>query len=461
MARDGLSQRFRKLNPRRTPIRESDPAQRACLDEEILAPYTREEAIAEARRCLYCHEPSCVSACPINQDCREYNLLISKGDFDGAARIILRDNPICSTLSRVCYHYCERMCVVGIRGQPVAIRQLKRAALEYAQKDFVYKSAAERDERVAVVGAGPAGLMVMWILGQKGYRITVFEKKRILGGLATQTIPTFRLKREVFEEDMGRFRGLNVRFVMGRALGTDFTLEDLRKDFDAVFLGIGTHKPQQVRLIGEEKSGVYTALELLEDAAMGVQVRIGERVAVIGGGDVAMDCARTALRLGANDVVIVYRRSRHEMPASDEEVKEATDEGVKFMFLTSPLEVLGEDVVVGLRCQKMVLGEPDASGRRRPVPIPGTEFVLPVDSIILAVGQVVDLKSIPDAEKIGIRASEDGVIIGLDETGRTNLPGVYVGGGTSIVHAMAAGKDAALAIDSYLSSKVKRPIETV
>lgn len=446
-----LEGRWRKLTPHRIEMDEQPPSARKGTNEEVLSPYTPTEAQFEAMRCLYCHEPQCVAACPIGQDCREYNLEIADGNFANAAKIILRDNPLALTLSRVCYHYCEQSCVVGIRGEPVAIRHLKRAALQYgAEGDVAYETAPRKDRRVAVVGGGPAGLMVAWLLAQKGFAVTVFEAREILGGLATLTIPLYRLPRDVFEQDIERMRKLGIRFEMNARMGRDFTLDSLRSRFDAVFLGIGTHASTGLRVPGVDLPGVEPALRFLEDAALGRRSLAPPRVAVIGGGDVAMDCARVALRLGARDVHLVYRRSREEMPASDEEVRETMDEGVVFDFLTAPVRIEGDGRAERLVCQRMELGAPDASGRRKPVPIPGSEFAMSVDTVLLAIGQGVDLSSIPGAKELGISADADAVIVGLDATGRTNLPGVYVGGGTSVVHAMAAGKRAAKAMETFL-----------
>ena len=441
----------KKLNPLRVVIAEEAPAARAYEPIEVLHPYTRQEAVEEAQRCLYCAKPWCVEACPLGQDCREYVMKIGEGDFDGAAALILRDNPLASTLARVCYHYCEDSCVVAKKGAPVAVRHLKRAALEFGDSRKPYAREAPKAGRVAVVGAGPAGLMVAWQLARKGYAVTVYEAKDILGGLVTLTIPPYRLPREAFEEDVERMRDLGIQFETNVRLGKDVTLEDLRKRYDAVFLGIGTHKPQTVQVPGMDLAGVFVALPLLEDAMRGRQVRIGERVAVIGGGDVAMDSARMALRLGANEVTVVYRRSRAEMPASPEEAAEAEAEGVRFEFLVAPLRIEGEGGRVRrLVCQRMELGPPDESGRRRPVPIPGSEYAMSVDAVVLAIGQVADITGIPNAQEFGIAVDKEGIVAGLDPSGRTKLEDVFVGGGTSVVHALAAGKRAAAVIEERL-----------
>lgn len=441
----------KKLNPVRIPIAEEEAGERAFQTIEVLRPYTRETAVQEAQRCLYCAKPWCVEACPLGQDCREYVTRIGQGDFDGAAEMIVRDNPLASTLARVCYHYCEESCVVAKKGSAVAVRHLKRAALQFGDSTKPYPRQAPKAGRVAVVGAGPAGLMVAWKLAQAGVGVDVYEGRDILGGLVTLTIPPYRLPRDAFDEDIARMRGLGIQFKMDVRLGRDLTLEDLRKGYDAVFLGIGTHRPQTVKIEGSELSGVHVALRLLEDAVRGRQSRIGERVAVIGGGDVAMDSARMALRLGANEVTIVYRRSRQEMPASPEEAAEAEAEGVRFQFLVAPLRIEGEDGHVRrLVCQRMELGAPDESGRRRPVPIPGSEYAMPVDDVVLAIGQVADLSGVPNAADLGITVDKEGIAVGIDAAGRTRLEDVFVGGGTSVVHAMAAGKRAAAAIEERL-----------
>ena len=446
-----LPERFRDLVPARTPIAEADPKVRARTDEEVLGSFDPLQAIYEAQRCLYCHEPSCVTACPLGQDCREYILEISRGNFEQAKAIILRDNPLASTLARVCYHYCEASCVCGVRGDPIAIRHLKRAALEFGGADIPYSRGRRRTGSVGIVGGGPAGLMAAWWLARLGFPVRVYEASDHLGGLATMTIPHYRLPRAAFQTDLDRMRELGIEFLFGMRLGQNLSLESLRASHDAVLLAIGTHAPTLPRIPGLDLPGVLSALDFLKQVHRGSGEPVGERVAVIGGGDVAMDCARVALRRGAREVTIVYRRSREEMPASAEEVHETMDENVRFLFLTSPVRFLGTGRVETLECQSMVLGEPDASGRRRPVAVEGSNYPLAVDTVILALGQNADLKDL-GLERLGVATDSEGVAIGVDGGPRTTLPDVFVAGGSSVVAAMKAGREAAIEIERILAA---------
>ncbi len=291
--------------------------------------------------------------------------------------------------------------------------------------------------------------MAAWTLAKAGYDVTVFEASQKIGGLMTLSIPAYRLTKGTVEHDLERLTDLGIDFQLGVRVGRDRNFAELfEQGFRAVFVGVGTMEPQGLDIPGCEKSGVLSALDLLIGVNTGAEVKVGRRVAVIGGGDVAMDSVRTALRLGAEKVTLVYRRGRVEMPASDEEIAEAQAEGIEFLYLTAPLAIQGAGQVVGLACRNMELGEPDASGRRKPVPIEGSDFVLDVDTVILAIGQRPDLTGIP--EELGIAVNSAGIIEGNPETAATKKPGVFAGGGTSVVHAMASGRKAALAIDDYL-----------
>jgi len=442
----------RKLNPRRTPIREVDPQERRGYFVEALVPYTREEAILEAQRCIQCGKPWCMEACPIAQDPRAYIKLIATGDFNGARDLILRDNPLATCLGSVCYHYCERPCPVAKKGEAIAVRHLKRAALEFADPSNPYGPVMPTNgQRIAVIGGGPAGLMNAWVLGQRGYQVTVFETADRLGGLMTGTIPAYRLTDETFEHDMARFANLPVEFRFLTSFPKDVNLDSLLAAHDAVFIGLGTHKSKRLGIPGENLDGVVPALKYLKESKRGERVAVRPKVVVIGGGDVAMDSARTAFRHGAEEVTILYRRSREEMPADDQEIKEAMDEGVKFQFLVAPKRFLGLKRLEGIELQQMILGPPDESGRRRPVPADAAPIMMRCDMAVVAVSQEADLEGVP--LDLGVKVGKDGTLEADPKTGATARPGVYAGGGASVVHAMAAGKRAALAMDAYLVEK--------
>ncbi len=444
--------RPKKLNPKRTPIRENDPMERRGVFMEALLPYTREEAILEAQRCIQCGKPYCMEACPITQDARGYIKLMAAGDFNGARDLILRDNPFASCLGVVCYHYCETPCPVAKKGDPIAVRHLKRAALQYSGPAKPYEPTVPTNGmKVAVIGGGPAGLMNAWVLGQRGYDVTVFESADRLGGLMTQTIPAYRLTDETFEEDMTRFRNLPVHFVFNTEFPKEVDLDQLLEEFDAVFLSIGTHKSKRLGIPGENLDGVYPALKFLKESKRGERASVRPKVVVIGGGDVAIDSARTALRLGAEEVTILYRRSREEMPAADDEIREAMDEDVKFQFLVGPRRFLGKKRLEAIELQQMILGPPDESGRRKPVPADADPIMLRTDVALVAVSQEADLEALP--LDLNIRLGKDGTLGADPKTGATARTGVYAGGGASVVHAMATGKRAALAMDAFLMEK--------
>ena len=442
----------KRLNPQRVTIHEEDPQERRGAFIEALHPYTREEAVAEAQRCIQCGKPWCTEACPISQDARSYIKLLAAGDFDGARDLILRDNPLAACLGRVCYHYCEVPCPVGKRGEPIAIRHLKRAALDHGSAEDPYEVLGPTTgQRVAVIGGGPAGLMTAWVLVQRGHAVTVFEATDRLGGLMTGTIPGYRLPDEVFLRDMERFTHLPIEFRFLVRFPRDVDIDRLLTDYDAVFIALGTHKTKRLGVPGENLDGVLPALTFLKETKAGLRSSIRPRVIVIGGGDVAMDSARSALRLGSEEVTIVYRRTREEMPADDQEIKEAMDEGVRFEFLVAPKRFLGTRRLEGIDLQQMVLGPPDESGRRRPVPSDAPPITLRCDAAIVAVSQEADLEGIPT--DLGLRLGKDGTLEADPKSGATSRPGVYAGGGASVVHAMAAGKRAAFAIDAYLIEK--------
>jgi glutamate synthase (NADPH/NADH) small chain len=438
------------------PVPEEKVEARTHDFREVLHPYSKEDAILEAKRCIQCRRPWCVEACPITQDCREYIRLVADGDFDGAARVTAQDNPLATSLCKVCYHYCEDACVVKKKGIPIAIRHLKRASLEFGTTDLVYVPARPRHERIAVVGAGPAGMMAAWELGIRGYSVTVFEQEQRIGGLM-QTIPAYRMTDADVETDRARFKELDVTFVRGRKIGVDTSPQQLLSDgYRAVFLSIGTPAHRTLEVPGEELPGVLPALQLLKDVNEGRPVTVGRRILVIGGGDVAMDAVRTVLRLSkGGEVTLVYRRTRAEMPADPEEVHGAEQEGIRFQFLKAPLEIVGHGHAEGLRVQTMELGPPGPDGRRSPVAVPGSEATIPCDTVVIAVGQKADLTGMDGG--LDLRITKQGWPEGKGPGYATSVPGIFSAGGRSVVYAMEAGTKAAEAIDAYLCQKEGRP----
>jgi glutamate synthase (NADPH/NADH) small chain len=441
-----------KLNPVRVPIEEESPSDRVADFREVLHAYSKEDAILEAKRCIQCRRPWCVEACPITQDCREYIRLIAVEDFDGAAKVTLRDNPLATSLCKVCYRYCEDACVVKKKGVPIAIRHLKRAALELGNQELAYVPSQPKGQRVAVVGGGPAGMMAAFELGVRGYGVTVFEQEDLLGGLM-QTIPAYRMTDADVQLDKARYRDLDVTWVTDTKIGIEYPPEALlARGYQAVFLSIGTSMHRVLNVPGEGVPGVLPALDLLKRVHRGEAVPVGRQILVIGGGDVAMDAVRTALRLShGGDVRLVYRRTRAEMPADAEEIHEAEQEGIHFDFLKAPVRVVGEGHVTGLVVQTIELGPPDAGGRRSPVPVPGSETTLPCDTLIVAVGQKADLRGFP--ESLGLRITPQGWPEGTGPGFATLVPGVFAAGGRSVVYAMGSASQAADAIDQYLAQR--------
>ncbi|MCI4340385.1 MAG: FAD-dependent oxidoreductase [Thermoplasmata archaeon] len=436
----------------RVPVPEEPPERRVRSFDEVLHSYTKDEAIMEASRCLQCALPFCVEACPITQDARGYIGLIAGGEFDSAADVILRENPLATTLCKVCYHYCEDACIMGHRGIPIAIRHLKRAALELGDSQRTYVPSAPRHQRIAVVGAGPAGLMAAWELGLKGYGVTVFEKAAVVGGQA-EAIPHYRMPGSELLTDLDRFKDLDVTFVASQKAGVDFDPEALlTQGYKAVYLAVGASKPGSPGIPGENLSGVIYALDFLLEANEGIFPVLGKQIVVVGGGDVAIDSVRSAVRLspGAH-VTMAYRRTKDEAPCGPEEIHEAEPEGIEFRWLLSPVQILGTDRVTGMVFQRMQLAPPDASGRRAVVAVPGALETIACDTVIMAIGQVADLTGFPsDLQlKIGTKGWPEGV----QSDTMTAVPGVFASGGRSVVHAMAAGTRAAEAIDAFLSKK--------
>jgi glutamate synthase (NADPH) small chain len=441
-----------KLNPVRVDVPEEPVAARVEDFREVLHAYSKEDAVLEAKRCIQCRRPWCVEACPISQDAREYIRLIAADDFDGAARVTIQDNPLSNCLCKVCYHYCEDSCVVKKKGVPIAIRHLKRAALDYGNAEIVYVPSAPKGQRVAVVGGGPAGIMAAWELGIRGYSVTVFEQEKLLGGLM-ETIPSYRMTDADVDTDRRRLADLDITFVTDTKIGIEFPPEALLdQGYQAVLISIGTSLPRLLGLPEETMPGVVPALEMLRRVHRGETVQLGHEIVVIGGGDVAMDAVRSALRLShGGKVTLAYRRSRAEMPADPEEIHGAEQEGIRFLFQKAPVRILGSGRVEGIVIESMELGPPDASGRRTPIPVPGSEETIPCDTLIVAVGQKADLRGF--GPQLDLRLTSQGWPEGQQPGFATAVPGLFAAGGRSVVYAMGAATEAAQAIDAYLSEK--------
>ncbi len=455
----------------RQPMPEQPAGPRTRNFAEVPLGLRPEQAVMEARRCLQCRRPTCVEGCPVGIDIPGFIRLIAEGEFAGAARKLKEDNTLPAVCGRVCPQevQCEATCVMGRRGEPVAIGNLERFAADYEREHGTAEVPAMRPRRgikVAVVGAGPAGLTAAGELARRGYSPTVLEALHEPGGVLTYGIPAFRLPKEIVAHEVGLLRGMGVEIVCDFVVGKTATVEELMEEgYAAVFIGSGAGLPIFAGMPGENLNGVLSANEYLTranlmrayDADYATPVMVRDRVAVLGGGNVAMDSARTALRLGAREVRIVYRRSAEEAPARDAELEHARQEGVELIWLTNAVEVLGdgEGWVRGLRCVRMALGEPDPDGRRRPHPVEGSQFEFDTDMVIVAYGNRPH-PLIPQTTE-GLRVTPWGAIVADEVTGETDLEGVYAGGdivtgAATVIQAMGAGKRAAAAIDERLSA---------
>ncbi len=452
----------------RVPVREQDPKVRAGNFEEVCYGYNEEEALLEASRCLNCRNPRCVQHCPVGIRIPEFIAQVRAGAFQEAARVIARDSSLPAVCGRVCPQetQCEGSCILGVKGEPVAIGKLERFVADWsrAQGGVPVEKAPANGIKVAIVGSGPSGLACASDLAKLGYDVTIFEVLHKPGGVLQYGIPEFRLpKQRVVEPEIDSVRALGVKIETNVVVGRTITIDELfdREGFKAVFVGSGAGLPRFMGIPGESLNGVFSANEFLTrsnlmrafDPSSDTPIFVGKRVAVVGGGNVAMDAARTALRLGSQ-VTIVYRRTEKELPARAEEVHHALEEGIVFRMLTNPVEILGDEKgwVNALRCIQMELGEPDASGRRSPIPIKDSEFDIPVDAVIMALGTSPN-PLIAKTTK-GLETERHGCIV-ADESGATSRPGVFAGGdavtgAATVILAMGAGRRAAAAIDAYL-----------
>ena len=466
--------RQRKPPTKKIPMREQDPAKRRRNFDEVALGYSEKEALAEATKCLQCRNPKCITGCPVEVPIKEFIDLIRQKDYMGAAAKIKETNSLPAICGRVCPQetQCEQPCTYGVRNEPIAIGRLERFVADYAREhgEPIPDVPSKNGKRVAIVGSGPAGLTCAGDLIKLGYAVTIFEAFHKPGGVLIYGIPEFRLPKKIVESEVEFLKKIGVEIKFDYVIGKIKMIRDLleKDSYDAVFIGTGAGAPVFMKIPGESLITVFSANEFLTRVNLmkaykfpeyDTPVRIGKRVAVIGGGNVAMDAARTSLRLGANEVHIVYRRSRDEMPARHEEVVHAEEEGVQFDFLVNPVEVLGDDKgnVIGMACVKMELGEPDESGRRRPVVIPDSTFVMDVDMVIVAIGTASN--PIVPTSTPGLELTQWGYITIDEKTGMTSIPGVFAGGdivtgSATVISAMGAGKRAARGIHEYLANRL-------
>jgi len=456
----------------RTPIAEQDPQVRNHNFDEVCLGYTEEEAILEAKRCIQCKKPFCMPGCPVSIDIPGFIHEIAEGNFAEAAHVLAKYSALPAVCGRVCPQedQCEKTCILGKKGDPVAIGKLERFAADWARENGidVSKTSPSNGHKVAIVGAGPAGVTCAGELAKLGYEVTIFEALHEPGGVLVYGIPEFRLPKEtVVKTEIDNLKKLGVKIETNVIVGRTITIDEIFEEgYEAVFIGSGAGLPKFMGIPGENLNGVFSANEFLtrnnlmkafkED--FDTPIKVGKKVAVVGGGNVAMDAARTAKRLGA-EVYIVYRRTEEELPARVEEVHHAKDEGIIFELLTSPVEVLANENgwVSGLRCVRMELGEPDESGRRRPSVIEGSEFEFEVDTVIMSLGTSPNPLIASTTKGLDINKWQ---CIVADEKGQTSREGVFAGGdavtgAATVILAMGAGKDAAKAMDEYIKEKNK------
>ena len=457
---------------KKVPVREQDPKVRATNFEEVCLGYNEEEARAEASRCLKCKNPKCVGGCPVSIDIPGFIKEVQEGNYEEAAKVIANSSALPAVCGRVCPQesQCEGQCIRGIKGEPISIGKLERFVADWSRENGFVPAAPEKTNgrKVAVIGSGPSGVTCAGDLAKMGYEVTIFEALHEPGGVLTYGIPEFRLPKEgVVQPEIDNVRKLGVKIETDVIIGKSVTIDELldEEGFEAVFIGSGAGLPMFMGIPGENANGVFSANEYLTRSNLMKAFRddydtpivAGKKVAVVGGGNVAMDAARTALRLGA-DVHIVYRRSEAELPARAEEVHHAKEEGIIFNLLTNPIEILtdGNGWVNGMKCIKMELGEPDASGRRRPVAIEGSEFVIEVDTVIMSLG--TSPNPLISATTKGLETNRRKCIVAEESNGKTTKEGVYAGGdavtgAATVILAMEAGRAGARGIHEYLSGQ--------
>lgn len=457
---------------KKIPVREQDAKVRATNFEEVCLGYNREEAIEEAQRCIGCKNAQCVKGCPVSINIPEFIGKVKEGDIESAYHVISESSALPAVCGRVCPQesQCEGKCIRGIKGEPISIGKLERFVADWARENGIKPEGAKEKngKKVAVIGSGPAGLTCAGDLAKLGYEVTIFEALHEPGGVLVYGIPEFRLpKTAVVAKEIENVKSLGVKIETNVVVGKSVTIDELIADegFSAVFIGSGAGLPKFMGIPGEQSNGVFSANEYLTrsnlmkafDENSNTPIMRGKKVAVVGGGNVAMDAARTALRLGA-EVHIVYRRSEEELPARVEEVHHAKEEGIIFDLLTNPVEILSDENgwVSGMKCVKMELGEPDASGRRRPVEVADSEFIIEADTVIMSLG--TSPNPLISSTTEGLEVNKWKCIVAEEENGRTTKEGVYAGGdavtgAATVILAMGAGKAGAKGIHEYLQGK--------
>jgi len=463
----------------KNPMPTQDPNVRSKNFDEVATGYSEETAINEALRCLNCKNMPCVSGCPVNIHIPQFISKIKEGDFEGAYEIIQQSSSLPAVCGRVCPQetQCESKCVRGIKGEPVGIGRLERFVADYhnLHNNSKFSIPVSNGHKVAIIGSGPSGLTCAGELAKKGYKVTVFEALHTAGGVLVYGIPEFRLPKAIVKKEIDNLKDMGVDIQTNMIIGKTLTVQELfDMGYKAVFIASGAGLPNFMGIPGENLKGVYSANEFLTRSNLMkaynpspvTPIMKGGKVAVVGGGNVAMDAARTALRLGAEKVYIVYRRSMEELPARREEVEHAMEEGIEFLLLNNPVEILGYEnpddprdskngFVRAIKCVKMELGEPDEKGRRKPVEIPNSEYIIDVDTVIMSIG--TSPNPLIKSTTYGLETNKRGGIVVEEATGKTSIDGVYAGGdavtgAATVISAMGAGKKAAIAIDEYITS---------
>ena len=458
---------------KKVPVREQDPKIRATNFKEVCLGYNMEEAVAESERCLNCKNAKCIAGCPVSINIPAFIQEVKAGNIEEAAKVIALSSALPAVCGRVCPQesQCEGQCVRGIKGEAVSIGKLERFVADWSREHGFVPAAPEKTngKKVAVIGSGPAGLTCAGDLAKKGYDVTIFEAFHKAGGVLVYGIPEFRLPKAIVQKEVEGLEKMGVKVMTNMVIGKVLSIDELMNDmgFEAVFVGSGAGLPMFMGIEGEDLVGVYSANEFLTRINLmkayldeyDTPIRKGKAVAVVGGGNVAMDAARSAMRLGAEHVYIIYRRSEAELPARREEVHHAKEEGIEFMLLNNPVKINGDEKgnVKSIECIKMELGEPDASGRRRPIPVEGSNFELPVDTVIMSLGTSPNPLIRTTTE--GLEANKHGCLI-ADDNMATTREGVYAGGdavtgAATVILAMGAGKTAAASIDEYIQNKNK------